>query len=47
MKELILNYENDKDFEAIENAFKVIKSGGSKLKSKEDMCKFKLLLLQL
>jgi len=39
MKKLILEYENDEDFKAIENAFEVIKKGGSKLKSKEDMCK--------
>ena len=39
MKKLILIYEHDKDFEAIENAFEIIKRGGSRLKSKEDMCK--------
>lgn len=39
MKQLILTYEDDKDYKAIENAFEIIKSGGSKLKSKEDMCK--------
>ena len=37
MKKLILELE-DKDFEAIENSFTVIKKGGSKLQTKEDMC---------
>ena len=39
MKQLILNYIDETDYKAIENAFEIIKRNGSKLKSKEDMCK--------